>query len=52
MDIHEALQTAGQYIYIGFRALLEGLQKLFGMLAVGFKVAIAECDKAFQQRYG
>ena len=37
MDIHEALQTAGQYIYIGFRALLEGLQKLFGMLADWFQ---------------
>ena len=31
MDIHEALQTAGQYIYIGFRALL------FGMLADWFQ---------------
>jgi len=37
LDIHEALQTAGQYIYIGFRALLEGLQKLFGMLADWFQ---------------
>ena len=37
MDIHEALQTAGQYIYIGFRALLEGLQKLFGMLSDWFQ---------------
>ena len=53
MDIHEALQTAGQYIYIGFRALLEGLQKLFGMLADWFQsLSMAECDKAFQQRYG
>lgn len=50
MDIHEALQTAGQYIYIGFRALLEGLQKLFGMVGrLVSKSAMAECDKAFQQ---
>ena len=49
MDIHEALQTAGQYIYIGFRALLEGLQKLRNVGRLVSKSAMAECDKAFQQ---